>query len=614
MLPTQTMATGAEGQARRRPKPDPDAPSPLPSADHRKAADDAKDTARRLAEIVAPRLRLGFAQKFCAATIEHYWSKLAAAQKSPLRAAPAVGGPARLDRAALAAAASLGIASAGLSVEAAAHVIGSTYAVMLPPELRSERGVFYTPPDVAERLLDLVTDAGLDWTNARVLDPACGGGAFLAPVARRMLPSLAACDRRVALRNLATRLRGYEIDPFAAWMSHVFVDATIVPVLGGPVNELELIEVTDSLTKHEGRDFDLVVGNPPYGRLVLPDTLRQTYERSLYGHANIYGVFLDVALRRVVAGGLVAHVTPTSVLGGEYFKRLRRLLLAESQALSVDFLSDRWGVFDDVLQETMLTVFRKTHDKPADSAPAVHFADLAVGGGLTVTGGCTVHLSQGDAPWVLPRAPSAVPFVDHLRRMPGRLKDWGYGVSTGPLVWNRYKSQLRRERAAGSVPLIWAESVSADGAFEFRSARRNHLPYFAIRRDDDWLLVRRPCVLLQRTTAKEQARRLIAAELPPTFIEEHGAVTVENHLNMVVPIVDNPAVDARTVAAFLNSAVVDRAFRCISGSVAVSAYELESMPVPDVASMRELQALGISGATRAEIDAQCAYLYSGTQR
>ena len=37
---------------------------------------------------------------------------------------------------------------------------------------------------------------------------------------------------------------------------------------------------------------------------------------------------------------------------------------------------------------------------------------------------------------------------------------------------------------------------------------------------------------------------------------------------------------ATTIAALLVSAVLDEAFRCISGSVAVSAAELEALPLP----------------------------------
>ena len=81
-------------------------------------------------------------------------------------------------------------------------------------------------------------------------------------------------------------------------------------------------------------------------------------------------------------------------------------------------------------------------------------------------------------------------------------------------------------------------------------------------------------MLLQRTTAKEQARRLIAAELPERFVREHRLVVVENHLNMIRPLDGAPKVPPAVVAALLNSEVVDHAFRCISGSVAVSAFEL----------------------------------------
>jgi len=117
-------------------------------------------------------------------------------------------------------------------------------------------------------------------------------------------------------------------------------------------------------------------------------------------------------------------------------------------------------------------------------------------------------------------------------------------------------------------------------------------------------------VLLQRTTAKEQTRRLIAACLPESFLARHGgAVVVENHLNMLRPIVDKPPVGADVLAAFLNSAAADRAFRCVSGSVAVSAYELEALPLPAPEEMAGLASLLARGAARTCIEAECARLY-----
>jgi adenine-specific DNA-methyltransferase len=134
-------------------------------------------------------------------------------------------------------------------------------------------------------------------------------------------------------------------------------------------------------------------------------------------------------------------------------------------------------------------------------------------------------------------------------------------------------------------------------------------PYFETRKGDDWLITNCPCVLVQRTTAKEQNRRLIAAALPPQFVFRHGAVVVENHLNMIKPTVKRPPVSADVLAAFLNSAAADGAFRCVSGSVAVSAYELEAMPLPRVDSLDFFVRLVRENAPRDQLESTCVGLY-----
>src|SRR5207249_7988658 len=169
-------------------------------------------------------------------------------------------------------------------------------------------------------------------------------------------------------------------------------------------------------------------------------------------------------------------------------------------------------------------------------------------------------------PWLIPRTADPQRLITCLRKMKHRLSDYGYEVSTGPLVWNRHKKQLSSRPGKGALPLIWAECVTANGAFIFRADKKNHEPYFSPKDGDDWLISRKPCVLLQRTTAKEQNRRLIAAELPRKFLLQHGAVVIENHLNMIRPINGDPAVPPKVLSTFLNSEVVDQAFRCLSGS------------------------------------------------
>jgi len=573
----------------------------------------ARIMARALAEAAPESERLALARAFCYRLVAAWWSALTGDdRKFPLR--PLLSPVPDLDHLpdpATASADSIGSAAAAYDPETAAYAVGLTYTGMLPSSFRASYGVFYTPPPLTARLLDQATTAGVDWASCRVLDPACGGGAFLAPVARRILEALPDVTPAILVENIGNRLRGYEIDSFAAWLSQVTLDAVMLPVCRKAGRRLPVVvTVCDTLERRPPRErdrFDLVIGNPPYGRVTLEPEVRARFKRSLYGHANLYGLFTDLALSHVKQDGVVAYVTPTSFLAGEYFKNLRSMLGSQARPVTADFVALRKGVFEDVLQETLLTTYRQG----AGRAPAQAFEVLtgSVDALLIAPAGPFVLPDDPSQPWLLPRTPQQAILIEHLRAMPHRLADWGYGVSTGQLVWNRFKPQLQSRPGKNRLPLIWAECVTPDGRFVFRAEKKNHEPYFAPKAGDEWLITREPCVLLQRTTAKEQNRRLIAAALPEEFIAKHQAVVIENHLNMVRPITAKPAVSPEVLAAFLNSAAADRAFRCVSGSVAVSAYELESISLPAPHALGPLAELIKRGAARSEVEAECERLY-----
>ena len=471
--------------------------------------------------------------------------------------------------------------------------------------------VLHASGALCERLLDMATEAGVDWRSARVLDPACGGGAFLSPVARRMAQSLEDCSPKSALKRIQGRLRGFELDPFAAWMSPGVPrrDASADLCHAARTRLGSVVRVCDALEQTPERArFDLVVGNPPYGRVTLSSALREKFRRSLFGHANLYGVFTDLALRFARHGGVIAYVTPTSFLAGEYFKALRGLLGREAPPASIDFITERRGIFADVLQETLLAAYQRGAEADAGR---VHFLSPGPNGSIDKTTAGAFRLpDHPDQPWLMPRTRAQSALVRRAERLPHRLADYGYTVSTGPLVWNRHKTNLRTRPGRGRFPLIWAESVRSDGVFEFRAQKRNHQPYFEPKAKDRWVVTDFPCVLLQRTTAKEQRRRLIAAELPASFIAAHGAVVVENHLNMIKAANGIPKVKPAVLAALLSSDLVDQVFRCINGSVAVSAYELEALPLPSPEDLEELGRLVRRRASRARLEQAIERLYA----
>lgn len=194
--------------------------------------------------------------------------------------------------------------------------------------------------------------------------------------------------------------------------------------------------------------------------------------------------------------------------------------------------------------------------------------------------------------------------------MTHRLSDYGYSVSTGPLVWNRHKDQLKTKQGQNRLPLIWAESVLSNGTFRFSTSRKNHQPFFQTKESQEHLIIRKPCVLVQRTTAKEQNRRLIAAVLAEKFFLAHKeGVVIENHLNVIKPVDNKIFLSLEAMTTLLNSQVIDQVFRCISGSVAVSAYELNALPLPEPNEISRLEHLVKNKSTIDVIESYIAKMY-----
>lgn len=568
-----------------------------------------KAMARGLASHWPASDRLDLARCFCRELIHAYWEcewHRGGRQGFPLSSAPITKGALNASETALAS--DIARQLSNFSAAEASYLAGTIYTALLPADVRSRLGAYYTPPSVVDRLLDRATDAGHDWATGTVLDPACGGGAFLAPVALRIVNAMGRTEPAFILANLSRKLVGLEIDPFAAWMSQSILEITLIDLAakaGKPVPQL--VRVGDSLDADIDEAFDLVIGNPPYGRTRLTHPQRIRFARSLYGHANLYSVFTDLGIRWTKAGGILAYITPTSFLGGQYFRALRHVIVSQAEAFSFDFLADREGVFDDVLQETLLAVYRKQPQVSIEGEISLLSARGISAARVESLG--RIELPQsGEDVWIVPRTRRDVALVSKLRRMPTRLADLGYSVSTGPLVWNRHKDQLEQAKIdAGCFPIIWAECAKG-GTFLFRHDRSNHAPFIRLSARQKSLLLRNPAVICQRTTSKEQTRRLVAAVLPKEFLSVHGGAVVENHVNVLTPSVGS-IISPETVSSLLNSQAADRAFRCISGSVAVSASELAALPVPSMWQMLELEGLVRGKASLRTIEATIDEFY-----
>jgi adenine-specific DNA-methyltransferase len=493
----------------------------------------------------------------------------------------------------------------------ASFQIGDIYTSLLPEEYRSSHGIFYTSPELAYRIIQMAEEAGIDWINSRILDPACGGGAFLAPIALKIAAQLKTQNPEVILTHIENNLVGYEIDTFSAWLSQTFLEVALNKICKIENRKVKsIIKVCNTLEQLPSNEkFDLIIGNPPFGKINLSDELRKTYQNSLYGHANLYGLFIHFGASHLNENGVLAYITPTSFLSGEYFKNLRMLIRETCAPLEFNFVQFRKGMFQGVLQETMLSTYKKNKRKknPVQISELKKDFNNKIN---TVTIGDYFLPEDKKAAWLLPRTIQQAQVINKIKDLRDRLIDWGYTVKTGPLVWNRHKKQLTNKSQENAYPLIWSEAISSNGKFNWKADKQNHKLYCKIRSaKDNWLFSKEPCILLQRTTAKEQTRRLISTILPSSFLRKHRFVIIENHVNIIKAAKNSPPVSLITLNVLLNSHAMDIIFRCISGSVAVSAYELEHLPLPPVEKLQYLENLIIKNASIETIESECYNIY-----
>jgi len=464
------------------------------------------------------------------------------------------------------------------------EALGAAYVAALTPATRATHGRHYTPPELSEHLWTM-TRRALGATRGKVRplpglvrDPACGAGVLLLPPLREHLNSIVRSDPRVTLAGLPNFIEGVDADPAAVAMANVVLAAEALPLLAATPEARRrpipgMARVGDGLELPEGR-ARAVVMNPPYGRVRLADSDRARFADVLYGHANLYTLFMAAGLEQLDHSGVLGALVPTSFTAGRYFTNLRAKLARVAPLRDTTFVAERDGVFAGVLQETCLAVFAKTRSRRTSIASVNgHVSDVA-----------KVPTPRGAGPWVLPRRSDDAPVAAAATKMRQTLGTIGWRCSTGPLVWNRRKDDLSAEASEQRVPVIWAADI--DGGLLHRDPRRDHLRFLALHgtKDQNTNVLVSPALLVQRTTAPEQTRRIVCAELTDTALGTWGgSVVVENHVNVLRPrdVAAAGPLSQATLAAVLGTQCIDRLVRCLSGSVALSAYELEALPLPD---------------------------------
>ncbi len=482
----------------------------------------------------------------------------------------------------------------------ATYWFSSAYAHLLGDDARKRHAMFFTPPSLTRGLLDDLEASGIDFTRRRFCDPACGGAAFLVPIALRMRDALRArgLPPNRILGHIQDHLLGFEQDSILCELSMHFLKMVVheeVTACGTPLRPQvfqgdSLIRTTPLMGQ-----LDVVVCNPPFRKMRAQEVVNyaEGFKDVIEGQPNLYALFIALCVRLLAPGGTCALVTPTSFLSGQNFSKLRKFLMSQTTILHIGMVSDRVGVFIDVEQETALTLARREANGHSPAAEA-EVSVVSRSGSYTPVGQCL--LPNSGTAWPIPRNEDDGILLKNAAASHATIADYGYAARVGAFVWNRdvratYPSAKAAARAHGrtAVPLLWSSDISPHGKLKFSGAPKANKEgrFVNLGKKDHRSVVRNPSVLLQRVTSNDQPRRLVAAVVSKAFVDYHGGFVGENHTVILEQIDPRPALSPRQMAALLGTPTVDRYFRCISGATNVSIFELNQLRLPDPTRLKK---------------------------
>lgn len=443
-----------------------------------------------------------------------------------------------------------------LTIDERHYWVGVFYTLLLAAEVRRDQAAYFTPPYLAKAVLDLAVEYGFDLNEGVVLDPAAGGAAFLSTIAARMMVAGSQPD------HVAGRLRGVDIDAGLAQISRSLI-ADRLGTIG--VSTID-IQVSNALRHPWKPEFDLVVANPPYGRItsaVLTDDHWKKVAHS--GNINKYAVFVELCLRAAKPGGLIALVIPSSFRTGPLYTKLRGYLRAQAQVLCVGDVGARDEVFADVAQDVSVLLLRKSS---APERANTRFCTINATAGVLEIGAYPLPRDQYE-PWPCPT-------LNAMPRGGATLADYGVIAKAGYFVWNREGHRLRKVEEAGAYPLIWAKNVRP-GHYCLPAGKDGKAADFVTFEEASASIVRQPAAVLQRTTNNKQPRRLVAAVVDPAVYARWGGFVTENH---TIVLMGARTADVAQLCQLLNTAAADARYRALSGTAAVSVQLLRILDLP----------------------------------
>ena len=374
---------------------------------------------------------------------------------------------------------------------------------------RKKLGQYFTPKSIRELLLSKLPKKD----NADILDPACGSGEFLLSCKKYFKnPILYGFDIDKKLINIASKL-----------------------VKNASIKNFDFLNININKKK-----YDYIIGNPPYFELKLNEEIKKKYFDIIKGRVNIFSLFIKTGLDLLKDGGYLAYVVPPSMNNGAYFSKLREYIIKNS-SLEYLHIIDGADNFHLANQKVMLIILKKTNSKKSSKY-------------IFKKNGITIFTEDKK-------------FLNNAYENTVSLKDIGYTVKTGSIIWNEHKEKLTNDKN-NSTLLIWASNIN-NGKIIIGYTKGK--PQYIKNVSND-LIIKSRVVVVNRITGSSKDINIKAA------IVNEKEFVCENHVNVIYMSKNaNCNYSLEDIFKALQDKTNIKVMRLISGNTQISKTELERL-------------------------------------
>ena len=374
---------------------------------------------------------------------------------------------------------------------------------------RKKLGQYFTPKSIRELLLSKLPKKD----NADILDPACGSGEFLLSCKKYFKnPILYGFDIDKKLINISSKL-----------------------VKNASIKNFDFLNIDINKKK-----YDYIIGNPPYFELKLNEEIKKKYFDIIKGRVNIFSLFIKTGLDLLKDGGYLAYVVPPSMNNGAYFSKLREYITKNS-SLEYLHIIDGADNFHLANQKVMLIILKKTNSKKSSKY-------------IFKKNGITIFTEDKK-------------FLNKAYKNTVSLKDIGYTVKTGNIIWNEHKEKLTNDKN-NSTLLIWASNIN-NGKIIIGYTKGK--PQYIKNISND-LIIKSRVVVVNRITGSSKYINIKAA------IVNEKEFVCENHVNVIYMSKNaNQNYSLEDIFKALQDKTNIKVMRLISGNTQISKTELERL-------------------------------------